>query len=100
MPNRKRTTRSRRGLNATIRSLLEAKEMLATLERRFLVDLLNRLPDDKTADVKSMAARKAPGSAPASRRLKCPKCRRQFRLPMHLGRHIASAHQTKRKRAA
>ena len=69
--------------------------MLAALERRFLVDLLNRLPDGKSA-----GAKKAPGKVPSGRRLKCPKCRRQFRLPMHLGRHIATTHQVKRKRAA
>jgi len=95
MPNPKRTNRTRRGLPATIRSLLEAKEMLAALERRFLADLLTLLPDGKT-----VVARKAQGRATSARRLKCPKCRRQFRLPMHLGRHIATTHPAKRKRAA
>ena len=69
--------------------------MLAALERRFLVDLLTLLPDGKTSVV-----RKANGRALPPRRLKCPKCRRQFRLPMHLGRHIATTHPVKRKRAA
>lgn len=74
--------------------------MLAALERRFLVDLLNLLPDAKVAEGKTAPAQKTRGAAAGSRSLKCPKCRRQFRLPMHLGRHIASTHQIKRKRAA
>lgn len=100
MPTRKRTNRTRPGLTATIRSLLEAKEMLAALERRFLVDLLSRLSDGKSADGRTMVAKRVRGGAVGPRRLKCPKCARQFRLPMHLGRHLASSHQTKRKRAA
>jgi uncharacterized C2H2 Zn-finger protein len=100
MPTRKSTNRTRRGLTTTIRSLLEAKEALAALERRFLVDLLGLLPNGTVPGGKAVVAKKGRGSAPGARRLKCPKCARQFRLPMHLGRHIASTHQTKRKRAA
>jgi uncharacterized C2H2 Zn-finger protein len=100
MPTRKRTGRTRPALTTTVRSLLEAKEMLAALERRFLVDLLNLLPDGRMADGKAASARKVRGATAGSRSLKCPKCRRQFRLPMHLGRHLATTHQTKRKRAA
>lgn len=74
--------------------------MLAALERRFLVDLLSLLPDGRSAEGRPAAARKAVAGGAGPRRLKCPRCSRQFRLPMHLGRHLATTHQIKRKRAA
>lgn len=79
-------------LKQMAQSLLAAKHNVTKLEGRFLRHL-SRVADNGRVQ-------REPIQRPMRRRIKCPKCPRQFALPLHLGRHLSVTHRTKSRPAS
>jgi hypothetical protein len=85
-------------LAAMLRSLLRARQAASMTELRFLTEIARSLGAGGTN-----VARASQKSAPMKgrrRTLKCPRCKRRFARPVHLGRHLSATHGVKMKRAA
>jgi hypothetical protein len=88
---------SRTALSA-LKRLFEARRAQASREYKLLGGIVRALATPRN-DGTPRKARSKPARTTLRKRLRCPRCDRTFAMPMHLGRHIAMSHKSRRAKA-